>query len=130
MLCSEIERVRVSYNARRLLCLPCGYESQHFHSLYGWCWEVGAQELDRGRRTLLTRYGCTEELAKIHRLKHFNIYLLDYLLTSFLSLYQAAVAVEISILLISSCSCDLFCPLLEKDNYIEHLYIALSCPSK
>ena len=32
----------------------------------------------------------------------------------FLSLYQAAVTVEISILLICFCSFDLFCPLLEK----------------
>ena len=26
--------------------------------------------------------------------------------------------------------CDLFCPLLDKDIFIENLYIALSCPIK
>ena len=35
-----------------------------------------------------------------------------------------------SILLICFCSFDLFCPLLEKDNFIENVYIALSCPIK
>ena len=33
--------------------------------------------------------------------------------------YEAAVMVEISILLICFCSFDLFCPLLDKDNSIS-----------
>ena len=37
---------------------------------------------------------------------------------------------NISILLICLCSFDLFCPLLEKDSFIENLYIAMSCPFK
>ena len=45
---------------------------------------------------------------------------------SFLSLYQAAVTIYIRILLICFCSFDLFCPLLDKDRFIENLYIALS----
>ena len=44
--------------------------------------------------------------------------------------YQAAVMVEISILLICFCGFDLFCPLLDKDIFIENLYITLSCPVK
>ena len=44
--------------------------------------------------------------------------------------YQVAVTVEISILLICFCSFDLFCPLLDKDSFIENLYIALFCPIK
>ena len=36
--------------------------------------------------------------------------------------------VEISILLICFCSFDLFCPLLDKDSFIENMYIVLSCP--
>ena len=36
----------------------------------------------------------------------------------------------IYILIICFCSFDLFCPLLEKDNLIENLCIALSCPIK
>ena len=47
-----------------------------------------------------------------------------------IKLYQAAVTVERGILLIRFCSFDLFCPLLDKDNSIENLYIALSCPIK
>ena len=50
-----------------------------------------------------------------------------HLLTSFLSLYQAAITGSISILLICFCSFDLFCPLLEKDTFIENVYIVLSC---
>ena len=38
-------------------------------------------------------------------------------------MYQAAVMVSKSILLISFCSSDLFCPLLDKDTFIENLYI-------
>ena len=34
------------------------------------------------------------------------------------------------ILLICFCSFDLFCPLVQKDTFIEHLYIVLSCPIK
>ena len=49
---------------------------------------------------------------------------------SFLSMYQAAVTVKISILLICFCGFDLFCPLLDKDIFIENVYIALSCPIK
>ena len=37
--------------------------------------------------------------------------------------YQAAVAIKISNLLISFCSFDLSCPILEKDIFIERLYI-------
>ena len=49
--------------------------------------------------------------------------LLSSLLLSllFLSLYQAAVTVEISILLICFCSFDLFCPLFEKDSFIKRI---------
>ena len=42
----------------------------------------------------------------------------------------AALSIKISILLICFCSFDLFCPILEKDNFIEILYIVLSCPIK
>ena len=41
---------------------------------------------------------------------------------SFPLLYQAAVTVEISILLICFCSFDLFCPLHDKDNYRKCVY--------
>ena len=34
---------------------------------------------------------------------------------------------KISNLLICVCSFDSSCPILEKDGFIEHLYIALSC---
>ena len=44
--------------------------------------------------------------------------------------YQAASMVEISILLICFCSFELFSHLLEKDNFIENVYIALSCHNK
>ena len=40
-----------------------------------------------------------------------------------IQLYQAAVTVEISILLICFFCFDLFCPLLDKDISIENLYI-------
>ena len=43
---------------------------------------------------------------------------------------EAAVTVEISKLLICLCGFDLFCPLRDKNNSIENLYIALSCPIK
>ena len=56
--------------------------------------------------------------------------ILSLKLTSFLSLYQAAVTVKISILLICFCSFDLFCPLLEKNSFIKNNYTALSCPIK
>ena len=36
---------------------------------------------------------------------------------------QAAVMIEVSILLLCFCSFDLFCPLLDKDISIENLYI-------
>ena len=49
---------------------------------------------------------------------------------SIIVLHQAAVTDEISILLICLCSFDLFGPLLDKDNCIENLYIALSYPIK
>ena len=45
-------------------------------------------------------------------------------------LCQVKVKVEISILLICFCSFDLFCSLLDKDNSIENLYIAMSCSIK
>ena len=51
--------------------------------------------------------------------------LCHHLLTSFLSLYQAAVT--ISILLICFCSFELCCPLLVKNSFIENLYIVLFC---
>ena len=55
-----------------------------------------------------------------------------HVLMSFLSLYQAAVRIDISrpILLLCFCSFDLFCPLHDKDISIENVYIALSCPIK
>ena len=34
------------------------------------------------------------------------------------------------ILFLCFCSFGLFCPLLDKDSFIKHLYIALSCPIK
>ena len=37
-----------------------------------------------------------------------------------------AIAIKISNLLIYFCSFELSCPILEKDNFIEHLYIVLS----
>ena len=40
---------------------------------------------------------------------------------------QAAISVIISNLLICVCSFDLSCPILEKENFIEILYIVLSC---
>ena len=40
---------------------------------------------------------------------------------------EAAVSVEISNLLICFCSIDLSCPIFEKDNIVEHLYIVLFC---
>ena len=40
-------------------------------------------------------------------------------------MYQAAVTDYTSILLICFCSFDLFCPLLEKDTFIEIFYIVL-----
>ena len=40
--------------------------------------------------------------------------------------YQAAVAVKRSNLLICFCRFDLSCPTLEKDSFIENLYIVLS----
>ena len=39
---------------------------------------------------------------------------------------RAAVSFNISNLLICFCSFYFFCPILEKDNFIEHLYIVLS----
>ena len=41
--------------------------------------------------------------------------------------YQTAVAVKICNLLVCFCSSDLSCPILDKDNFIENLYIVLSC---
>ena len=58
------------------------------------------------------------------------LYCVRPLITSFLSLYQAALTAEISILLICFCSFDLFCPLLEKDTFIKNVYIVLSRPIK
>ena len=40
---------------------------------------------------------------------------------------QAAISFKISNLLICFCSFDLSCPILGKDNFIENLYIVLSC---
>ena len=40
--------------------------------------------------------------------------------------YQAAVAVKIGNVLIYFCTFDLSCPILEKDIFIENLYIVLS----
>ena len=48
----------------------------------------------------------------------------------YFTLCQADVRVYISILLICFCSFDLFCPLLEKDIFIEIVYIVSSCPIK
>ena len=45
----------------------------------------------------------------------------------FYHLYQAAIAFEIRILLICFCSFELSGPILEKDSFIENVYIALSC---
>ena len=52
-----------------------------------------------------------------------------HVLTLFLSLnfFKSAVAIKLSNLLICFCSFDLFCPILEKDSFIEKLYIVLSC---
>ena len=41
--------------------------------------------------------------------------------------YQVAIAVKISNLLICLCCFELFCAIFEKDNFIENLYIVLSC---
>ena len=35
--------------------------------------------------------------------------------------------IQISNLIISFCSFDLSCPILEKDNFIENVYLVLSC---
>ena len=51
---------------------------------------------------------------------HVHTYTLDFF-------SQAAVAVKISNLLICFCSFDLSCPILEKEIFIKHLYIVLSC---
>ena len=40
--------------------------------------------------------------------------------------YQAAVSVKISNLFICFCSFDFLCAILEKDSFIENLYIGLS----
>ena len=52
-----------------------------------------------------------------------------HVLTLFLSLnfFKSAVAIKLSDLLIGFCSFDLSCPILEKDRFIEKLYIVLSC---
>ena len=47
-----------------------------------------------------------------------------------IKLYQAAVTIEINVLLLCFCSFDLFCPLLDKEISIENLYITLPCPIK
>ena len=44
-----------------------------------------------------------------------------------LMICQAAASVKISNLLICFCSFDLACPILEKDNFIENVYIVMSC---
>ena len=49
-----------------------------------------------------------------------------YKINCIIELYQAAVTVEISILLICFCSFDLFCPLLDKDNSIENSRVLLN----
>ena len=41
--------------------------------------------------------------------------------------YRVVVAIKISNLLFCFCSFYLSCPILEKDNFIEFLYIVLSC---
>ena len=41
--------------------------------------------------------------------------------------YQAAIAIKISDLLFCFCSFDLFCPILKKDIFIEHLSLVLAC---
>ena len=42
---------------------------------------------------------------------------------------QAAVSFKISNFLTCICSFDLSCPILEKDNFIENVYIVLYCRS-
>ena len=42
-------------------------------------------------------------------------------------IYQAAIAIKISNLLICFCSFDLSCPILEKYSFFENVYIVLSC---
>ena len=40
--------------------------------------------------------------------------------------YHAAIAIKISNLLICFCSFDFSCPILEKDSFVENLYIVLN----
>ena len=40
---------------------------------------------------------------------------------------QATISFKISNFLICFCCCDLSCPILEKDTFIENLYIVLCC---
>ena len=47
--------------------------------------------------------------------------------TVLIFLYQAAVVIKISNLVICFCSFDLSCPILEKDSFIENVYFVLSC---
>ena len=54
-------------------------------------------------------------------------YLYCYTISFLCHLSQASVTVKINNLLICFCSFDLFCPILEKDNFIENVYIVLSC---
>ena len=75
-------------------------------------------------------YSRAEMTGKINKNKQTNKQTRHHLLSSFLSLYQAAVTIEISILLICFCSFELFCPLLDKDRFIENVYFALSCSIK
>ena len=53
-----------------------------------------------------------------------------YELEHYQFLLKAAISIKISNLLIGFCSFDLSCPILEKENVIENLSIALSCVIK
>ena len=54
-------------------------------------------------------------------------YYIIIFLPHFYHFHQAAIAIKISNSLICLCSFDLSCPILEKDIFIENLYVVLSC---
>ena len=63
---------------------------------------------------------CSFSLSILHMLCSYVIIFLHHF-------SQVAISIKISNLIISFFGFDLSCPILKKDNFIENLYIVLSC---
>ena len=73
--------------------------------------------------SFIPSYTCSFSLSVLRTSYYYVIIFLRHF-------YQAIVAIKISNFLICFCSFELFCPILEKDNFIENVYLVLSCLNK